>query len=136
MKASKELFWRHVLAPTLAQPEVVDSHDFDTVTRVMGVCFVALTLAETQNAQLVLVFCPPLNGPLAAAAVNPPPEYKEIMAWADGNDVAFIWLAETLQEYDVAAIRLDECCHFNATGHELLADALFPFLPGTANDPE
>jgi hypothetical protein len=88
----------------------------------------AHALVQDAGAELVLVYCPPLNAPLAETADNPPDHYAPIRSWASEHKVRSIVLADALRDHDVADIRLDECCHFNEHGQALVAEALLPVL--------
>jgi len=88
----------------------------------------ARALVEGLGAELVLVYCPPLDRPLAETADRPLADFQPIRDWSTREGVRSIVLAEELRDHDVEAIRLDTCCHFNEHGLGLVADALLPVL--------
>lgn len=87
-------------------------------------------LVEENGGELVLVFVPPLDRPFPAQIASFRAHevreritaYDPAIAWAEANGVRYHLLWEDLADQDVAAIRLDTCCHYNAAGHEVLAD--------------
>ena len=81
--------------------------------------------ARLQQARLILVLCPPLNRSFKDFQRNPMPEYRTLMELAALNGIDAIRLDEALIDRDYRELRLDPCCHFNAKGHEALADVFY-----------
>ncbi len=81
------------------------------------------------SGRLVLVRAPHLDQPFATWADRPLDAHQRRLAsWAAAHDVPIVSLAEALRSDHVEALRLDTCCHFNAAGHERLADVLLPVV--------
>lgn len=99
----------------------------------------ALALSRAVGAELVLVYAPPLDRPLAeqvALRLADPKRdpYRFVDAWANEQGVRALRLDLLLASHPVETIRLDTCCHYNARGHELIAELITHDLLGTLPD--
>lgn len=74
-------------------------------------------IAEQVQGRLVWLLMPRLDRPFAESVG----EYPVVADTAPGEVVD---IARLLVDEDVAALRADTCCHFNAAGHQVLAETL------------
>lgn len=84
----------------------------------------------------VLVFAPPLERPFAATAADPPDFERVLRPWGEAHGLRTLSLAEALIDQDHLALRADPCCHYNAAGHERLAEIFGAMLPPAAGPDE
>lgn len=74
---------------------------------------------------VVVALFPVLDGPLSEPENRDTGRfYESIRAWAGKQGVALIDVRPLLADEDVEAIRLDECCHYNQSGHAAVARVL------------
>ena len=85
--------------------------------------------------ELVFVLAHQLHRGFAFHRDNPMPVHEQVRALAQGHDhVHVVDMGELLLDHQVEEIRLDNCCHFNQKGQDLMAERLGPavegYLPG------
>ena len=51
--------------------------------------------------------------------------YDYVQAFARREGLRTFRLENELRQHPVEEVRLDECCHYNTTGHQALADVFF-----------
>jgi hypothetical protein len=78
--------------------------------------------AREVGTEVQLAIFPDLSRSFAASASKPLPAYKPVWPFAEAHGLTWLRVDLALQDQDVAALRLDTCCHYNAAGHEALAD--------------
>jgi hypothetical protein len=78
--------------------------------------------AREVGTDVQLAIFPDLSRSFAASASKPLPAYKPVWPFAEAHGLTWLRVDLALQDQDVAALRLDTCCHYNAAGHEALAD--------------
>jgi hypothetical protein len=78
--------------------------------------------ARDVGTRVELAIFPDLSRSFAASASKPLPAYKPVWPFAESHALTWLRVDLSLQDRDVAALRLDTCCHFNAEGHAALAD--------------
>lgn len=81
-------------------------------------------LADAEGARLLLVTAPALDRSFASSVADPLRSYLWVRWWAGEHGIAVLDLAALLDPTPVAEIAADSCCHYNAAGHELLAEKL------------
>ncbi|MGC6515061.1 MAG: hypothetical protein ACON4N_11240 [Myxococcota bacterium] len=96
----------------------------------------ALEEAEQQGAQVVIAYAPPLNAQFSTMSQqrqtlfssSPAAEYASVVEVAAAEGWRQVFLEDLLIDQDVAQVRKDTCCHYNATGHQLLGERLAPLI--------
>lgn len=137
--------WRYaVLALGHARPapEVVRRRQQAPVDAVID-------MAAASGAEVWAVQLPRLDVPFATSAATPQTTRAAVRAHAATRGAVPWVLAADLVAYDVEALRLDSCCHYNDAGHEALArifhdrllaawsgdgEALIPVVDGPEGD--
>jgi hypothetical protein len=94
--------------------------------RVVPILNELLGLVRRRGDELMLVPAPELSRPFRDQIADG--EYSVERGWAASEGVEVESLAKVLSDQDPAKIRLDPCCHYNATGHRVIADRMFALL--------
>lgn len=82
----------------------------------------ALTLGS--GGRLVLLLAPPLDRPFDSQRADPVPWYDPAIAWAHAHDVPIARLEDVFGDARVEDVRKNTCCHYDAEGTAVLAEAL------------
>jgi hypothetical protein len=79
---------------------------------------------EGHETRLVGALMPPLNRTFDTYTRDDAPPWTGtwVRTWLTERGVPLVDVPRELREVDVASVRLDQCCHYNAQGHELLAE--------------
>lgn len=99
-------------------------------------------LAEEHGSQLVLFMMPYLDQPFRESADvdarlgDRLAGYRSVAEWSDQHGLRRIDVAQLLVEHEVEAVRIDSCCHYNARGHEVLAERMLDELTPLLELPE
>jgi hypothetical protein len=80
--------------------------------------------ARAVGADVELWVMPPLDRSFRASLAAPGADYGAVWAWAEAEGVPWVRVAELFGDRDPEAVRVDPCCHYNAAGHAVLADAM------------
>ncbi|MFZ5477613.1 MAG: hypothetical protein ACOZNI_12625 [Myxococcota bacterium] len=88
--------------------------------------YAALALAG--DLPVLFVVAPPLHQPLATTVEETPPSQTALVADLRARGATVVELAAALSAHDVAALRFDACCHFNADGMREVAAVIEPWI--------
>lgn len=80
--------------------------------------------ARAVGAEPVLWLAAPLDTPFAQTRAQPPDWIHATDAWAAAHHVPVVRTADLLGDARPEDVRLDPCCHLNATGSGQVADAI------------
>jgi hypothetical protein len=94
----------------------------------------AMDWSRAHAVPTVLVELPSLSTPFEEQArARPPHGYPRVQAAAEARGVPYVVLAAELTDHQPESLRTDRCCHYNAHGHEVIAERLAelttPHLP-------
>lgn len=81
-------------------------------------------LAEQAGARFAILLAPPLDRPFDAQRADPVPWYDPVIAWAAAHAVPVVRLEDVLGDARVEDVRKNTCCHYDADGTAVLAEAL------------
>lgn len=86
---------------------------------------------DSDGVSLALWTAAPMGAPLEEAAVSQADEghyYRRLRDWAQTHEVPVWSMAEAWADRDPVSVRIDPCCHLNASGADLLAADLVGWL--------
>lgn len=86
----------------------------------------ALTLVGATP--ILFVVTPPLHQPFGATVEETRPAQAALVADLRARGASVLDLASALATHDVAMLRLDPCCHYNADGMRAIAEVVRPWL--------
>jgi hypothetical protein len=81
-------------------------------------------LTRGAGGRLALLLAPPLDRPFDQQRADPVPWYDPVISWARENDVAVVRFEDVLGTARVEDVRKNTCCHYDADGTAVLAEAL------------
>ena len=90
-----------------------------------------IELTKTNNAELMFAFCPPLHTPFPVQKERPQREYIPVAKELDIAQTPYVFLLNLFGSQTIEDVRIDSCCHYNAQGHDTLADAFSRLIPAT-----
>lgn len=90
----------------------------------------ARDLARAAGTRMVVVVDPALDAPFDAPSDLTRSRDRDVAGIAADLGIPVVFLDQRLAGRDVARLRLDTCCHFNAEGHAALAEVLADVLSG------
>lgn len=93
-------------------------------------------LVTAHGGRLVLALAPPLDRPFPAQRAAPVAWYDPAIAWAADHGVPVVRFEDLLADVDVAEVRRNTCCHYDADGAALLGDRLARWLDPVLADAE
>lgn len=88
----------------------------------------AVALGRSLGATVLLAAAPPLDRPFEDQLADPEPWFDAAIPWAAANDLPLVRLESLLLGTAVEDVRLDPCCHYNASGTSELASRMAPWL--------
>jgi hypothetical protein len=108
------------LAPRSDGPPIAARFVAEELSRVIG-------FAAEHGSSVGVVVTPALDRSFAETVADPPPWLPGFVAALEERHVRVMLVQEALRDEDVAALRLDSACHFNAEGEHAQAPALAAF---------
>lgn len=85
-------------------------------------------LAQASGAKLVMYLAPPLDQSFPETATNLPGWHSLLLEFARQHNVPAYPLQRQLVDRDYLELRLDPCCHYNASGHRALVPIMERFV--------
>jgi hypothetical protein len=77
-------------------------------------------LARSVGAKLAFYLAPPLDRPFTETVASLPDWHEVLLDFARAQHVPAYTLQQELLSHDYLTVRMDDCCHYNAAGHQAL----------------
>jgi len=123
---TQSVFYQFITLKALAASDQATGDDVGQLEASVRELEKILELTTTSGARLVLVLLPMLDRPWSAGEDESTAHfYDRLRSWASTRPATLVDLRPLLADHTVEALRIDECCHLNPLGHEVVAELLF-----------
>jgi len=110
-----------VFAEQLVPEQVSGPPEAATATKFVNQRLIKVPqLAQSVGAKLVFYLAPALNKSFSESETSPPDWHPPLLEFARAHGIPAYALQHELLDQDYLAIRMDDCCHYNAAGHRAL----------------